>query len=1115
MRFNVLIVIALVFGVKLHAQSPALQWVKTTGGVYGKGVGYAIKLSTNQSFYAAGSFLGKLDFDSGAGVSYLQSAGSDDAFICKYSTSGSLIWAKQIGGTGSDAASAITADGIGNVYTTGNFSGTADFNPGAGVFNMTSSGATDIFVTKLDAAGNFLWAKKIGGVIGGVNTPEGSTAIEIDNASNVYLTGVFTGTVDFNPGSSVFNLTSAGSYDVFVLKLNASGDFVWAKKMGGALHDHCYGLALDDSANIYTTGSFKANADFNPTGGSFTMTSAGDNDIFVSKLNSSGVFVWAKQFGGSFSDQGNSITTDALGNVYFTGQFSDTADFNPGSSVFNLSSSGYFDIFISKLDLSGNMIWAKQIGGPNLETSNSIVVDGLSNVYVTGTYYGTADFDPGANVFNLTPGSLSDIFVSKLNAAGNMVWAKSVGGGGYDFGYSIAVNSSSNVFYIGSFSNQADFDPGVGIFQLDNPAYENWPVFSRLDDNGNLVWASSPGIFSTVTARNFMINSSGEFVSTGHFMGTVDFDPGNGVFNLTSSSPYERDIFVTKTDSLGNLLWVSKFSGTMDKNASDMKLDASGNIYVCGYFSGTVDFDPGPGIFNLTAASSSDDIFILKLDNTGQLSWVKRIGGTLMEEAYSLALDAVGNIYVTGYFSSTVDFDPGPGVSNLISAGGRDAFIVKFDNSGNLVWAKQTESAQSESAQSIKLDVFGNIYFVGSFSSTLDLDPGPGIFNLTSTGNTDVFISKWDNAGNFIWAKQIGGISSDGANDMYLDTASNVFVTGKFEGTVDFDPGSAAFNLTALGQNDVFLIKLDSSGNFVWANQLGGTAGEDFPHLYVDAFSRIYLTGRFSGTVDFDPGFTILNLTASGIKDMYVLKLDDSGNLVWVAQFGGEISVGPGKSCIADLSGNIYSYGTFINTVDFDPGNGIQNITATSLQDIFMMKLVECFLPSSVISTSGPTSFCAGGSVTLNAATGPGYSYQWMKNTIPITGATGSSYVATTAGNYNAVISSSISCYTTSSNIIVTVPCLPVDPNQQRLNDENGSEVKALKVYPNPTNGVFVVDSWPGMLQIFNSMGMQVGEFQIQDPLSTLDLSSLPAGPYLLKLISERSVQIQYLILSR
>jgi len=233
-----------------------------------------------------------------------------------------------------------------------------------------------------------------------------------------------------------FNFPKAIFISIFSLALSQislaqNQSFEWAKRMGGTDWEIGISIANDNNGNIYTTGRFTGTVDFDPGAGIINLTSKGQDDIFIHKLDTAGNLLWVKQMGGTNTDIGYSITTDNNDNVYTTGVFADTVDFNPGAGTTNFSSiSGTFDIFIQKLDASGDFLWAKQIGGTNVQTVRSITIDKSGNVYTTGCFRGTVDFDPGIDTANLTGDW--DIFIQKLDASGNFLWVKQMGGTGGD-----------------------------------------------------------------------------------------------------------------------------------------------------------------------------------------------------------------------------------------------------------------------------------------------------------------------------------------------------------------------------------------------------------------------------------------------------------------------------------------------------------------------------------------------------------------------------------------------------------------------------------------------------------------------------------------------------------
>lgn len=460
----------------------------------------------------------------------------------------------------------------------------------------------------------------------------------------------------------------------------------------------------------------------------------------------------------------------------------------------------------------------------------------------------------------------------------------------------------------------------------------------------NLVWEKNffqDGFATTgpdtLSANSIAVDSSGNVYTCGHLANdTADFDPNAGTFNLGGTSFY--DTYISKLDASGNFIWARKM-GYSNTTNSYLILDNSNNIYVVndGYWAG-------------------GEINISKLDASGNIIWSKAIAsGSFLFLGYkskAICIDEFGNLYVTGYFSNgTVDFDPGIGISNLTSASGViDLFLLKLDNIGSFIWVKQFSTGvegppyYDRGNSSVATDSAGGIYLGGSFRNTTDFDPNVGVNNITSSGLTDVFITKLNSAGNFIWAKSMGGSADDQLRSIVIDKYGNVYTTGNFIGISDFNPGVGVNNLSStIGSSDIFICKLDSFGNYKWAKSFAGVYDDNSYSLVVDINDNVLTTGYYAGTVDFNPNAGVFNLSSlSSTIDIFVSKLDSAGNFINALTFPG--TGWESAYCITtDNSGNIFltgdiDKGSTGGTTDFDPGTGVF-IVNTMRAALFVLKL--------------------------------------------------------------------------------------------------------------------------------------------------------------------------------
>lgn len=439
--------------------------------------GYAIALDDNDNIYIIGKFEQTADFNPAAATNNLTSNGGDDIFVAKYSRTGAYQWAFNIGSATADYGYGIAVDAAANVYITGDFSGTADFNPNPNATNnLTANENDDIFIAKYTTNGDYQWAFNIGG------GNDSGLDIALDAAANVYVTGFFGGTADFNPDpNTTDNLTSAGNEDIFVAKYNSNGLYQWAFNIGGTAIDKGFGIALDAAANVYVTGSFEGVTDFNPSGSTANLFTNGLSDIFVAKYTSSGSFLWARSKGSFDFDSGLDLAVDFAANIYTTGYFLDN---------------GVTDIFVSKYNSNGDELWEFKIGGLFYNQGTGIAIDTANNIYVTGIFEGTADFNPDDSLTNeLTTNGVFDIFVGKYNSNGEYEWAFNIGGSSIDHGQGIAVNDKAEPFITGWFSGtNVNFNPNAGgVINLST---------SGLSDENIYIAAASYYIFTNVQSPN-------------------------------------------------------------------------------------------------------------------------------------------------------------------------------------------------------------------------------------------------------------------------------------------------------------------------------------------------------------------------------------------------------------------------------------------------------------------------------------------------------------------------------------------------------------------------------------------------------------------------------------
>lgn len=459
-----------------------------------------------------------------------------------------------------------------------------------------------------------------------------------------------------------------------------------------------------------------------------------------------------------------------------------------------------------------SLSWAKNAGTGAAElVAMSVTVDANGNVYTTGTLNGTADFDPGTGVYNLSSSNFNqDVYIQKLDAVGNFVWAKLISGSNsFTEVFGVELDNAGNVYIAGNFDDIMDFDPGPNLNNIAPPGDVSGYIL-KLDNAGNFVWVKTYGAVNAYQGVGTLaVSGSGDCFVGGYFMGTMDFNPGAGVSNLTCLGM--QDAYILKLDASGNYAYVKQISVDNFAMITASDLDASGNYFFGGIFSGSIDLDPGAATYTANAPTSTNG-FIAKLDNAGNFVMGQTIDGDNYCEVNAIKIDNFQNIVIGGIFNGIYDFNPGVSINNMTSTNGfQDAFIAKLNSSGSYSWAKQFSGTDDLIMRALDVDVIGNIYSTGYFLGSTDFNPGTAINMFNVVGPVDAFVSKLDNSGNFVSANQLGGNAEDGGFDIKLKNNS-IYSCGLFNGTADFDPSAATFNLSTASSStngDVYTFKWD------------------------------------------------------------------------------------------------------------------------------------------------------------------------------------------------------------------------------------------------------------------------------------------------------------------
>lgn len=842
-------------------------------------------------------------------------------------------WAQNLGnhGLGGVTITAMQTTSNGDLYAAGTSNGTVDLDPSAGfdLQTLTSgSGNTLAFMIHYDSTGAYIEHKTFGGL--GHVTNISDMAIDADG--NFIFVGEFRDSTYFEPTSIVYSppITYVG----YIAKYDPSFNLVWVKLFTPGTSVTMDKVALDADGNIGVAGQFNGTMDFDPGVGVTSLTSV-LTDVFFGKYSTDGDLLWIKKATSSLTDKVGDVVFDADGNFFFGGNYPADVTID-GTAYF----SGPYDNFVcvTKFSPDGTYLWNKGIansGSNDQMYINSMTVGPTGNIFFTGKYRGQANYEGSNHFSSSSAGSLNFYIIAIDGMTGAGLWGNGIYSTASE-GQSLTVDASGNLFVSGTFNSSIDLDFSVGIATVtSSPASTNNYFVASYNASGAYRWAKQIGTSGTSVVSH---DVDGRVWACGTFYGTVDFDPSAGVNNITVPT---TTTFFNRYSATSAYLesFALKGSGTTREAVNAIKITTNDKVVMAGTFKGDVDFDNGPGAFVLSSPSDTTS-FVAQYDLDGNLEWAFSLTGLAYTSA--LDVDAAGNIYLTGFFTGSVDFDPTTATASY-NTNTNAIFMAKYSPTGSLLFANAVNGSGDDRANDIKLDLQGNFIITGNFGGAVDFDPSVGVFTLTNPQNLNYgFAAKYSSTGAFINAWRFTGVTGRGLG---IDANNGVLVAGHFRGVANFNLAASGGLLYAVGgssDNDYFVASYDAGGNYQWAFRLGsGSTSVRSIDLVCEGQNAFYVAGYFGSfqdSVDVDPSATALYLPA----DKSILaRYGSDGSLQWAINMGATGSSGTHDfiQLAEDNNQNVTYAARFSGTADIDPSNSSTAIVTNGVPGLLIARL--------------------------------------------------------------------------------------------------------------------------------------------------------------------------------
>jgi len=838
--------------------------------------------------------------------------GTYDAFLARFSNSGSLDWATYFGGTGNDEATGINVYDSANIYITGFTTSTSGI-ASAGTYQTTAGGSgNDGFLAKFNSSGLLQWGTYFGAGSGATN----SNSVITDANDNVYISGYTSSSSGVATSGGFQTSFGGGTYDAFLAQFSSTGSIGWATYFGGGGEDEEGGMGVDGSGNVYITG-FTASTSGIATSGAYQTSLAGKQNAFIAEFNKKGLLHTATYYGGNNFDNGNAISIDSSGNIYIAGSTNSTTGIAT-SGAYQTSNSGGYDAFAAKFNNKDSLISATYYGGTNYDNAIAAFADNSNNLYLTGYTSSTSGIATSGSYQTSSAGG-DDAFIAKftfsqcvfhpaingnVSLCTNSIGAYSATKHGTDtyswkaMGGTIISRSnidSINVKWVSAGNDTLWLFESSGICKdsvMEVVAVNQPNAYAGADQEicnaGNSViigpssagapykynWTSVPIGFTSTLTDPIVAPTT-----TTHYILNV---------RDTTTGCTAADTVVITVGTAMSTPYGTYFGGAGVESGYSIARDKFGNTYIIGFTTS------GSGIATKgayqTKLGGAEDAFLAKYNCSGNLEWATYFGGNDDDGAESIATDDSGNVYLSGWTYSTAGIATnGAYQTTNGGSGNADAFLVKFNGSGSRLWATYYGGSGNDFGTRVTIDKTGNIYFTGSTSSGSNIATS-GAYITSLPGLTNAFLAKFNSSGSISWATYYGGNDYDNGAGVVLDSSGNIYITGSTLSTAGIATAGAYQTSYAGGSNygDAFLAKFNKGGSLLWATYYGGSK-DDFSNDVTTDGSNVYITGATlsSSGIATVGAYQTSFAGGSPYGDAFLAKFNSSGHIQWATYYGG------------------------------------------------------------------------------------------------------------------------------------------------------------------------------------------------------------------------------------